>query len=112
MPRVKRGTLHVKHRRALLKRTKGFMWGRKSKMKQAHEAVLKAGQHALMDRRKKKRVFRALWNIRINAAARQNGTTYGRMIADLKRRNIEVDRKILAELAVDHPDVFAAIVKG
>jgi len=112
MPRVKRGVIHMKKRRALLKRTKGFMWGRKSKMRQAHTAVLKAGQHARMDRRKKKRDFRGLWNIRINAGARPLGTSYSRFIADLKRRNIELDRKILATLAAEHPTVFEKVVKG
>lgn len=101
--------MHVKRRRNLLRRTKGYMWGRKSKMKRAHEAVLKAGQHARMDRRKKKRDFRTLWNIRINAAARQRGTTYGRLIHDLKVRNVAIDRKILAELAAEHPEVFARV---
>ncbi|MDO8598781.1 MAG: 50S ribosomal protein L20 [bacterium] len=112
MPRVKRGVLHVKKRRALLKRTKGFMWGRKSQIKAAHTAVLKAGQHALMDRRKKKRDFRGLWNIRINAGVRPLGTSYSRFIADLKRRNIELDRKILSALAAEYPTVFEKVVKG
>lgn len=112
MPRVKRGTLHTKRRRNLLKRTKGYMWGRKSKITRATEATLKAGQHALRDRRKKKRNFRALWNIRINAGARQHGTTYSAVIADLKRRNVALDRKVLAELAATHPETFAQIVKG
>lgn len=112
MPRVKRGTIHLKKRRALLKATKGYRWGRKSQMKRAHEAFLKAGQHARMDRRKKKRDFRALWNIRINAGARLHGTTYSRLIADLARRHVALDRKILATLAAEHPAVFEAIVRG
>ena len=112
MPRVKRGTLHVKRRCNLLAQTKGYMWGRKSKMKRAHEAVLKAGQHARMDRRKKKRDFRALWNIRINAGARLHGTTYGKLIHELKVRNIALDRKILALLAAEHPAIFERVVKG
>lgn len=112
MPRVKRGVLHVKKRRALLKRTKGYLWGRKSKMKRAHEAVLKAGQHAFADRRKKKRNFRQLWNIRINAGVRPLGMSYSRLIADLKRRNIELDRKILSTLAAEHPKVFERVVRG
>lgn len=112
MPRVKRGVIHMKTRRALLKRTKGFMWGRKSKMTRAHEAVLKAGQHARMDRRKKKRDYRSLWNIRINAGVRPLGTSYSRFIADLKRRNVELDRKILAQLAAEYPKTFEKVVKG
>ncbi|MBI4434197.1 50S ribosomal protein L20 [Candidatus Uhrbacteria bacterium] len=112
MPRVKRGILHLKKRRALLRATKGYLWGRKSKMKRAHEAFLKAGQHAFMDRRKKKRNFRQLWNIRINAGARQHGMSYSRLIADLKRRNIQLDRKILAQLAAEYPKVFEQVVRG
>lgn len=112
MPRVKRGIIHVKKRRALLRTTKGYRWGRKSQMKRAHEAFLKAGQHARMDRRKKKRDFRALWTIRINAGARLHGTTYSRLIAELTRRHIVLDRKILATLAAEHPTVFERIVNG
>ncbi|MBI2483256.1 50S ribosomal protein L20 [Candidatus Uhrbacteria bacterium] len=111
MPRVKRGVIHLKKRRALLKQTKGYMWGRKSKMKRAHEAVLKAGEHALADRRRKKRDYRQLWNIRVNAGARLNGTTYSKLIADLKRRNITLDRKILAQLAAEHPAIFTKVVQ-
>ncbi|MDO8462658.1 MAG: 50S ribosomal protein L20 [bacterium] len=112
MPRVKRGTIHTARRRSLLKKTKGFMWGRKSSVRQATTATLKAGQHAYADRKKKKRVMRGLWNIRINAAARTSGTTYSKLIADLKRRNIALDRKVLAELAAEHPETFAKIVQG
>lgn len=79
-------------------------------MKVAHEAVLKAGQHALMDRRKKKRDYRALWNIRINAAARTNGTTYSKLIGALKVKGIALDRKILAQLAAEHPEVFTKVI--
>jgi large subunit ribosomal protein L20 len=104
--------LHVKKRRALLRATKGYRWGRKSKMKRMHEAVLKAGQHAFMDRRKKKRDFRQLWNIRINAGARQHGVSYSRLIGDLKRRHVELDRKILSQLAAEHPKVFERVVRG
>lgn len=112
MPRVKRGTIHTKRRRNLLRRTKGYMWGRKSKMRLAQTAVLKAGQHAYRDRKKKKRTMRALWNIRVNAGARVSGTTYSKLVADMKRRNITLDRKVLAELAAEHPATFARIVKG
>lgn len=112
MPRVKRGTIHVKRRRKLLKRTKGFTGGRKSKVRVASTAVLKAGQHAFRDRKKKKRDMRGLWNIRVNAGARASGTTYSKLIADLKRRNVTLDRKVLSELAANHPDVFAKVVKG
>lgn len=102
----------MKRRRALLKKTKGYMWGRKSQMRVASTAVLKAGQHAYRDRKKKKRVMRGLWNIRVNAAARLNGTTYSKLIADLKRRNVELDRKVLADLAANHPETFTKVVKA
>lgn len=88
------------------------MWGRKSQMRVATTAMLKAGQHAFMDRRKKKRDMRALWNIRVNAGARAVGTTYSKLIADLKRRSITLDRKVLSQLAAEHPTVFEKIVKG
>jgi large subunit ribosomal protein L20 len=101
--------MHTKRRRNLLSLTKGFRFGRKNRVKAAKEAVLKAGQNAYRDRRKKKRDFRRLWNVRINAAARTHDTTYSRLIHDLKERNIELDRKVLAELAADHPDVFSKI---
>lgn len=72
----------------------------------ANEAVLKAGQHAFRDRRKKKRVFRALWIIRLNAAVRSEGVSYSRFLASLRRSNIQLDRKVLSELAISHPRVF------
>ena len=110
MPRVKRGTHHVKHRRNLLKKVKGYKWGRKSKIKLARTAVLKAGVHAYRDRRNKKRSFRRLWQIRINAAVRPQGLSYSRFIDGLKKAKIGLDRKILSTLAVEHPEVFNQIV--
>jgi large subunit ribosomal protein L20 len=112
MPRVKRGTHHIKRRKNILARTKGMMWGRKSKLTVAKIAAVKAGANAYRDRRLKKRNNRGLQQIRINAAARLNGTTYSRLISDLKKRNIVLDRKVLSELAVKHPEVFTRIVKG
>ncbi|MFH1430726.1 MAG: 50S ribosomal protein L20 [Candidatus Uhrbacteria bacterium] len=112
MPRVKRGPIHTKKRRNLLKRTKGYMWGRNAKMRVASTAALKAGQHAYRDRKKKKRVMRGLWNIRINAGAREHGVSYSTLIGNLKKRNIELDRKVLAQLAAEHPEVFEKVVKG
>ncbi len=109
--RVKRGTSHVKRRNRLLKQTKGYRWGRKSKIKLAKVAVLKAGAHAYRDRRKKKRDFRSLWTLRINAAARENGLTYSALIAKLKAAKIELDRKSLADLAQNDPAAFAEVVK-
>jgi len=112
MPRVKRGTTHTKARRSLLKKTKGYMWGRKSKVRLAHTAVMKAGSYAYRDRRNKKRSIRSLWQIKINAASRQLDTTYSRLIGALKKANITIDRKILAHLAEKNPEVFAKIVSA
>ncbi|HBO99781.1 MAG: 50S ribosomal protein L20 [Candidatus Uhrbacteria bacterium GW2011_GWF2_41_16] len=109
MPRVKRGTHHVKRRTNLLKKTKGYMWGRKSKMKLAHTAVLKAGTHAYRDRRNKKRSFRRLWQLRINAAARFEGISYSRLMDLLKKAGVELDRKVLSNIAAKHPAVFKII---
>ncbi len=110
MPRVKRGTTHTKKRKKLLSKTKGYKWGRKKKIKEAKTAVLKAGTHAYRDRRKKKRTFRRLWQIKINAAARLNGITYSQFIDKLKKAKIDIDRKILANLAEHNPEIFAKIV--
>jgi large subunit ribosomal protein L20 len=109
MPRVKRGPHRRAKRKKLLKRAKGF-YATKSKLYQAaQEAVAKAENYAYTGRRRKKRDFRALWVVRINAAARKNGLTYGNFIAGLKAAKIELDRKSLAELAVKHPEAFAAV---
>lgn len=110
--RVKRGTTHVKRRRAVLKRAKGFRWGRKNQIKKAKTAIRKAGANAYRDRKRKKRTQRALWQIRLNAAARKEGTTYSKLIHALKARNIALNRKVLSEIAVEHPEVFAKIVKA
>ncbi len=110
MPRVKRGTSHVKRRKNVLKRTKGMMWGRKSKIKLAKTASVKAGAYAYVGRKLKKRNNRALMNTRINAAARAAGTTYAKLIASLKSKNIDLDRKVLSEIAMKHPEVFKKII--
>lgn len=112
MPRVKRAKIHVKKRRNLLKRVKGYRWGRKNLIKQAKVAAKKAGVYAYRDRRKKKTEFRQLWQIRINAACRENGTTYSKFIYQLKKANIKLDRKILALLAEKYPETFAEIVEN
>ncbi len=112
MPRVKRGTMHVKRRRNILKQTKGYYSGRKNLIKLAQTAILKAGQHALRDRRDKKSNQRKLWNIQINAAARLNGTKYSKLIDGLKKKNIELDRKVLAQLANENPEVFSKVVEA
>lgn len=110
MPRVKRGTIHLKRRKNLLKQTKGYMWGRKSKIKLAKVAVLKAGKNAYRDRRLKKRDMRALWQIRISAASRNEGMSYSKLMGALKKANVGLDRKILAVLAMEYPDAFKAVV--
>jgi len=109
MPRVKRGSVRRAKRKKLLKRAKGF-YAPKSKLYQAaHEAVDKALNYAYSGRRRKKRDFRRLWVVRINAAARANGLTYGELISGLKAAGIGLDRKSLAELAVNHPAAFASV---
>jgi len=111
MPRVKRGTQHTKRRRNILVKAKGFKWGRKKLIKIAKTAITKAGAHAYRDRRVKKRTARALWQIKINAAARENNTTYGKLIDSLLKNKVELDRKILADLAENNPEVFTKVVK-
>src|SRR3989338_7702463 len=110
MPRVKRGKTHIARRKRLLEKTKGFKWGRKKTIKLAKTAVFKAGVHAYRDRRKKKRTNRALWQIKINAASREHGLNYSKFIGLLKKNKIELDRKVLAEIAEKHPKVFEKIV--
>lgn len=110
MARVKRGIQHAKRRRNLLRTVKGYKWGRKSKIKLARTAMYKAGKYAYRDRRTKKRNFRRLWNLKINAALREQGTTYSKFIGALKKAKVELDRKILADFAVNHPELFKAIV--
>jgi large subunit ribosomal protein L20 len=111
MPRVKRGTTHIKKRRSLLKKAKGYKWGRKSKIKQAKTAVKKAGVNALGDRRKKKGVMRRLWQTKLNAAVRLHNLSYSKFIHLLKENKIELDRKVLADLAENNPQVFENIIK-
>lgn len=109
--RVKRGvTTRAKHNK-IRKATKGMTRSNRSSIRRGKQAVTKALQNATRDRKDRKRTFRQLWNTRINAAARINGTTYSRLIAGLKKANITLDRKILAELAVNEPKAFEAVVK-
>ncbi len=112
MPRVKRGTTHVKKRRSLLKKTKGFGGGRKKLMREASTAATHAGKHAYIGRKLKKRTYRRLWQVRINAAVREHGLTYNKFINGLKKKNIDIDRKILAKIATDHPAVFKQLVEA
>jgi len=111
MPRVKRGKISLKRRGKILKYTKGYKWGRKSKERAAKEALLHAWTHAYRDRRVKKRTARALWQIQLNAAVRQHGLNYSKFINGLKKAKIELDRKVLSQIARQHPEVFKAIVE-
>lgn len=111
MPRVKRGMMHAKRRKNILKRAKGYMWGRKNRIKLAKVAVVKAGVYAYRDRQKRKGEFRRLWQVRIGAAVRPYGLSYSRFINLLKKKNIALDRKILAELAANHPATFKSLMK-
>src|SRR5215218_8644024 len=111
MPRVKRGTMTRKRHNRVLKDAEGYYGARRRQFKQAKEAVMRAGQYAYRDRRNKKREFRALWITRINAAARDSGVTYSQFMAGLKKAGIEVDRKVLADLAVMDKPAFAKIAE-
>ncbi|HMP67513.1 MAG TPA: 50S ribosomal protein L20 [Candidatus Paceibacterota bacterium] len=110
MSRVKRGTTANKRRRNVLKQVKGYRFGRKSKEAMALTAIRKAGQNAFRDRRAKKRTFRQLWSTKINAGVRPLGISYSKFIGGLKNNKIEIDRKILAEIAEKNPEIFAKIV--
>jgi large subunit ribosomal protein L20 len=109
MPRVKRGTVARARHKKVLKQAKGFRGRRKNVYRVAKQAVMKAGQYAYRDRRQKKRQFRALWIARINAAVRELGMSYSTFMAGLKRANIDIDRKVLADLAVADKPAFAKI---
>jgi large subunit ribosomal protein L20 len=112
MSRVKRGvTSHARHKKVLTK-AKGYYGRRKNTIRVAKQAVEKAGQYAYRDRKVKKRTFRALWIQRINAAARENGITYGRLIDGLKKAGIELDRKVLADIAVHEPATFKGLAEA
>ncbi len=109
MPRVKRGVVSRARRKKVLKQAKGYHGQRSRSFRVAKQAVIKAGQYAYRDRRQKKRQFRALWIIRINAQAREHGLTYGRFISGLKKAEIELDRKVLADLALNEKEAFGAL---
>ena len=112
MARVKRGVTTHARRRKVINAAKGYYGARKNTFRAANQAVEKAGQYAYRDRRTKKRNFRSLWIQRINAAAREEGMTYGRFINGLGKAGIEVDRKVLADLAVREPEAFKALVEA
>ena len=111
MPRVKRGvTAHRRHKK-ILKLAKGYYGARSRVFRVATQAVTKAGQYAYRDRRVKKRTFRALWITRINAQSRSEGISYSRLIAGLKKANIDLDRRVLADLAIHDKIAFAAVAE-
>jgi large subunit ribosomal protein L20 len=109
MPRVKRGVVARQRRKKILKQAKGYYGARSRTFKVAKQAVIKAGQYAYRDRRQRKRQFRSLWIVRINAGAREHGLSYSRFIAGLKKAGIEVDRRVLADLALHEKEAFAAL---
>jgi large subunit ribosomal protein L20 len=111
MPRVKRGvTARAKHKK-IIAQAKGYQGRRKNVFRVAKQAVIKAGQYAYRDRRQRKRQFRALWIVRINAAARENGLSYSRLMDGLSKADVEIDRKVLADLAVYDKVAFAALAE-
>jgi large subunit ribosomal protein L20 len=112
MARVKRGVVAKARHKKVLDQAKGYYGARSKIFRVAKQAVIKAGQYAYRDRRQRKRQFRALWITRINAAARLNGLSYSRLINGLNRAEIEVDRKILADIAVHDQEAFAAIAEA
>ena len=111
MPRIKRGVASRARRKKILKAAKGYYGARSRTFKVAKQAVIKAGQYAYRDRRQRKRQFRRLWIVRINAAAREHGLSYSRFISGLKEAGIEVDRKVLADIAMHERDTFPVLAK-
>ena len=112
MTRVKKGVHALKRRRSVLKQTKGFRHGRSTKERQAKEALLHAGNYSFAHRKDKKSHNRKLWNIKINAGARELGMSYSKLIGALKAKNILLDRKILSDLAENNPTVFARVLEN
>jgi large subunit ribosomal protein L20 len=112
MARVKRGTIKNKRRKNILKQVKGYRFGRSTKERVAREAIFHAGSHAFRHRRAKKREFRNLWTLRINAALRPMGHSYSKFIGTLKKKSVALDRKSLADLAMNHPEIFERFVKS
>jgi len=111
MTRVKGGTHAIKHRRNILKRAKGYKWGRSTKERQANEALAHAGNNAFRDRRRKKKEFRRLWNIKINAALRKYGLSFSKFVGALRKSELDINRKTLAELAENEPKTFGKIIE-
>lgn len=111
MTRVKKGVNAIKTRRNVLKRAKGYRYGRSTKERQAYEALAHAGSHAFAHRRDKKNDFRKLWNIKIGATLKQNGTSYSKFIDLLKKKEVALDRKVLAQIAEKNPETFQRIIQ-
>ncbi|MDH5344315.1 MAG: 50S ribosomal protein L20 [Gammaproteobacteria bacterium] len=111
MARVKRGVIAKARHKKILKKAKGYYGARSKLFKTAKQAVIKAGQYAYRDRRQRKRQFRALWIARINAAARMHGLSYSRLINGMSRAEMDIDRKVLADIAIHDPDAFGAIAE-
>ncbi|MBI2451244.1 MAG: 50S ribosomal protein L20 [Parcubacteria group bacterium] len=111
MSRVKRGVITKKRHKKILSQTKGYKWRRKSVIKLAKEALLHAGRHMYRGRKEKKRVNRRLWQIKINAASRESSLSYNKLISGLKKKGVKLDRKILADIGANHPEVFKKIVE-
>ncbi len=111
MPRVKRGVTSKRRHNRILRQAKGYYGGRSKLIKTAREAVERGWKYAYRDRKQRKRVFRALWIARINAAAREHGLSYSRFMEGLKRANVEIDRKVLAQLAVSDPKAFSDLAE-
>jgi len=112
MTRVKKGVNALKNRRNVLSKTKGYRHGRKSKERQANEAIFHAGSYSFAHRKDKKGDFRRLWNVRMSALLKEEGTSYSKFISALKKKEIALDRKILSELAQNHPTVFKKILES
>jgi len=110
MTRIKRGVQKRARRKKIIKRAKGFISHRKTNFRAAMEAMMHAGKHAYRGRKERKRNFRRLWNIRINAGARELGLSYSKLLGELKKQNVAINRKMLAELAATKPEVFKEIV--
>jgi large subunit ribosomal protein L20 len=110
MARVKKGTNALKTRKNILRKVKGYRFGRSTKERQANEAIFHAGSYSFAHRRDKKGDFRRLWNVRMSAILKENGLSYSKFIPLLKKNDIALDRKILAQLAMEHPETFKAII--
>lgn len=112
MTRVKRGNIATRKREKVLAQTKGFKWRRKTNERAAKEALVHAWAHAFRGRKQRKRDARSLWNVKIGAAARENNTTYSKLIAGLKKKGVGLNRKMLADLAENHIAIFKKIVSA